>query len=475
MRVLLPLGLVAGLVLAGCIEQAPLEAANVQAPGATTLDPARVVAHALDELVELPEGWADVQVRLATTGENGAEPTLGVTSDGTLFTTSGGTRIARSVDHGHTWQILETGDPLMRPKTNLDPWIWVDPLTDRVFHAPLYVVCTWLAWSDDKGDSWETNPLAGCGVPAHDHQKLTTGPPAPGVKTDGYANVVYYSYNSFRGEGTWITTSLDGGKTFGLGQVVHPDDPCQGGVAGPVAVGPNGTAYSPKPTCEGISLAVSKDSGQTWSGPTLVTDAGMDRMLASMTDAAVDAAGNAYAVWVGEDGGVYLTSTTDEGASWSKPKRVSPPGVNATIFPTVAAGEAGRVVVGYLGTRADASGWPTRSGQDAAPTARWHLYLSFADDAAAETPTFVSIQATPDDDPVQIGCIWQSGGSSACRNMADFFDLVERDGRAYLVFADGCKKCVSPDRSRGSEVTVAIVERGPSLRGDVALVPLPGL
>lgn len=471
MRVLL-LGLVTALLLAGCLQQPDLGAASVDPP--VSPEASRLVAHTAEALVPLPASVPLPEVRFSPVGSRGAEPSLGVLSDGTLFTTASGARIARSTDHGRSWEIMETGDALMRPKTNLDPWLWVDPLTDRVYNAPLYVACTWLAWSDDAGGSWEANPLAGCGVPAHDHQKVTTGVPAEGVTTDGYPNVVYYSYNSFRREGTIVTTSLDGGKTWGLGTtVVHPPSDCHGGVAGPVAVGPTGVAYSPKPMCEGISLAVSHDSGQTWSEPTVLTDAGMDQALASMTDAAVDAAGNAYATWVGKDGRVYYAVTTDEGETWSKPRAVSPPAVQASAFPVVSAGDAGRVAFGYLGTTDDASKWPSRSAQDAGDKAAWHLYLTFLENGTAEAPTFVTLQATPDDDPVQVGCIWQSGGANDCRNLADFMDMVERDGRLYLVFADGCDKCKSASDSRGDDVTVVILETGPSLRAGVALQPLP--
>ena len=469
---LLVLALAAALALAGCLQQPTLDAATVDPPAAPDLM-GRVVAHNATVLLPLPAAVPKLEVRIATTGERGAEPTLGVLSDGTIFTTSGGARITRSADHGRSWDVLESGTPVTRPKVSLDPWLWVDPLTDRVYNAPLYVVCTWATWSDDAGASWDANPLAGCGVPAHDHQKLTTGPAPEGVETDGYPNVVYYSYNSFRREGTVITASYDGGRTWGLGTVAHPPSGCHRGLAGPVAVGPTGVAYSPKPTCEGISIAVSRDGGQSWSEPTVLTGAGMDEALASMTDAAVDAAGNAYVTWVGGDGRVYYAASVDEGETWSEPRAVSPPAIQASVFPVVTAGDAGRVAFGYLGTSANASKWESRSAQDADGKAAWHLHLTFTEDATAESPSFVTVQATPEDDPVQVGCIWQSGGSDPCRNLADFFDMVEQGGRIYLVFADGCDKCTSAGQSRGAEVKVAIVERGPSLRDGVTLAPLP--
>jgi hypothetical protein len=100
-----------------------------------------------------------------------------------------------------------------------------------------------------------SNPIAGCGLPAHDHQKITAGPPAPGVETDGYPNVVYYAYNgAFRGlvgvdgvdttdalDGTWVSTSRDGGQTFLDAVRVFDPSPCKSGINGPVEVGPDGT------------------------------------------------------------------------------------------------------------------------------------------------------------------------------------------------------------------------------------------
>jgi len=48
------------------------------------------------------------------------------------------------------------------------------------------------------------------------------------------------------------------------------------------------------------------------------------------------------------------------------------------------------------------------------------------------------VNATPGD-PVQRGCIWNGGGSNACRNLLDFNDAsVDRSGRVLLAYTDGC-------------------------------------
>ncbi len=454
-------------VFAGCIEgEGDLATADdVESPRITIPG---LVAHDANGSLLPSADWDALRLRVAPTGFNGGEPTIGVTSDGTIFAVGGGADIIRSTDHGRTWDIV--ADPVKGPKRSLDPWIWVDPLTDRVYNAPLYVVCTWAAWTDDKGRTWDFNPLTGCGPPAHDHQKLTTGPPSPGVTTSGYPDVVYYSYNSFREEGTWISTSVDGGKTYTIGQAVHPSD-CHSGVAGGVAVAPDGTAYSPKPSCTGVNVAVSYDSGQTWKVTGRLNQRGVIEDLATNPDIAIDAAGNAYLVYQGGDLRMYMSVSQDRGQTWSEPVVVSPPHVEATTYSVAAAGAPGRVSIGYLGTTSDPATWPEVNPSAAPDDAVWHAWMTFSETALDPNPTFVSNQVTTDSDPAQIGCIWLRGGSVDCRNMLDFIEMVQHDGHTYLVYSDGCNKCSTAADSRARAITTVIVEEGPSLLGGL-LSPL---
>lgn len=484
--ILFAIAIVAALVAAGCIQPAtdgeltPSSTANV--PAGKVADVAGTVAHTVTgDVVELPPHARDLTVRIADTGLSGAEPTLGVTSDGTIWTNPYEVRgLVKSTDHGRTWE--EVGSTVHDPKVNFDPWMWVDPTTDRVFNAPLYVACTHMAWTDDGGESWESNPVGGCGLPAHDHQKLTSGPPAPGVDTVGYPNVLYYAYNgAFRGfvgpetlDGTWVTTSLDGGHTWTPGEKVFEPSECKSGINGPVAVGPDGTAYVAHGTCQGTKVAVSLDSGQSWEVVHHFTDIGMYRGLAINPDIAVDSEGNAYLLTPGGDGQLYLTVGRNKGQVWSDPVRVTPPHVNFTVFSVVTAGEPGRVSIGYLGTSADASTWERPEPSYASDDTVWHTYLATTTNALDPEPTFVSTQVTPDDDPTQRGCVWLWGGGNDCRNLLDFIDMVEHDGRPYLVYADGCDACTSADESRESITKVAILERGPSLL-DGTLQPLVDL
>ncbi len=463
-----------GLVTAGCIgdDTDPDEQLDEQTVDEAPGDVNRLVAHTGDGIVPVPEEVEDLVVRVADTGYSGAEPTLGVLSDGTIVTnpSNAANNLILSEDHGQTW--TEVGDPVTNPKINLDPWMWVDPITDRIYNGPLYVVCSWVSWSDDRGESWTANPVAGCGPPAHDHQKITTGPPADGVTTLGYPNVVYYSYNSFRGEGTWITRSLDGGHTFDVGQSVHPADDCRGGVAGPVHVGPDGTAYSAKATCQGTRVMVSHDSGMSWEEG-IHTDNGMYDGLAINPDVGTDNRGNAYLASPGEDGRLYMTMGGEQGTAWGTPIPVSPPDVNFTQFSVVTAGEPGHVAFAYLGTRDNVSAWEEPNPSNARDEAVWHLFITTTTTAMDTEPVFVTRQVTPEEDPVQRGCIWLNGGGNECRNLLDFIDMVEHEGRPYITYSDGCDACSSADTSRERDHKIAILEEGPGLLGGV-LEPLIG-
>jgi len=477
-RPALPL-LALALLVAGC----------VSAPQALTIDPGAapgpsasngfLQAHDAAGAMAVPSVWNSLQVRLAPTGFPTGEPTLGVAKDGTIFTFDfeGSLTdmvpgyLARSRDHGATWE--RVGDPILSPRNTFDPWIWLDPATDRIYNTHLQIACTWLAWSDDLGATWQANPLGGCGLPAHDHQKVTGGPPPAGTPTLGYPSVLYYAYNSFLVTGTpvrlgtVVTTSLDGGRTWTPGSVAHASD-CHVGVTGPIAVAPDGTAYMAKASCRSLDLVMSRDAGLTWSLARSFDEHGIQPALATDPDIAVDADGTAYVVWPGEDGLLYLS--VGSGTTWSDPVRVTPPDVTASVYSVVAAGEPGKVAVAYLGTTSDTSKWKSKDPSDATEDAVWHAYMTFSEDAKATDPVFVTKRLTPDDDPVQVGCIWLRGGSSDCRNLFDFIDLVERDGRAYLVYTDGCQKCRKAADSHRGDAVVAIVEAGPGLR-DAALQP----
>ncbi len=376
------------------------------------------------------------------TGVQGAEPTMGITSQGNLFVATFET-VQRSQDKGATWEqvydfALE-GAPV-DPFFNADPMLWVDPITDIVYDAPMYpaLACSSIIMSSDEGESWTERHGACPVIQPFDRQTLSSGPPgpdAPPVAGAAHPTVLYLCYNQLAS--TSCLMSYDGGLTWPANQPVWDSvtappgsEDCAGQNGHPMAA-PDGTMVVPKSWfCEGLFLAVSTDSGLTWevrTGPQVGGDT-LSPEIAFTPD------GTMYALWQGDDHRTYLARTTDVGQSWDGPWVVNPPGVGSTVFAAMAAGDDGRIAMGFLGTE-DSTDYPP----DVNETARWHLHVVTSEDAGSAEPTFTSYQVTPDEDPVQVGPIWIGGGGDPSRNLLDFIDgAMHPDGTFVVSYTEGC-------------------------------------
>ncbi len=155
-----------------------------------------------------------LEVQAHSIERDAAEPTIGIDEDGVAFMAAGAfdalanlgvpralarTEIKRSTDGGKTWESVQTTTPAdltTVPPTTLDPYVYVDEDTGRVFTPDLYLACNYLQYSDDKGETWQQSPVA-CGQPGlNDHQTVVTGPPPEGMQSLGiYPNYVYYCFN----------------------------------------------------------------------------------------------------------------------------------------------------------------------------------------------------------------------------------------------------------------------------------------
>ena len=201
------------------------------------------------------------------------------------------------------------------------------------------------------------------------------------------------------------------------------------------------------------------------------------------SEVATDTQSNAYHVWTGADQGIYMSTSVDSGESWAQDSmRISPVEVISTTFPQIDAGDPGRIAVTYLGsenaslldtTDIDGNNW-TGNGHYAPNGVHYHLYITYSLNALDENPTFHTMRVTQD--PVQVGamclnsgdCRSDQGGSN--RNLLDFNDLhIDREGRVYVAFADGCiAECASldaptPADSRASMGGMYYLAKGPSL------------
>lgn len=433
---------------------------------------------------------------LSDVGEEGPEPSVGITSSGCIFFTAL-EKVMRSCDGGGSWDRV---DDVFSQAVSFDPYLWVDPATDRIFNVQMGALThAWVAWSDDDGGTWLGNPYDQGPLPVVDHIKLGSGPwteagyGAAGQGTSTlFESAVYFCYNKL--VGVFCYTSFDGGASFPVGgQVVGLAG--SGGLHGAITSAPDGTVYVP-PRVATPTVYLSKDNGLTWESRTMGQDVGTPDPRKN-SEVGTDSASNAYHVWVGADSGVYMSRSTDSGLTWEQESlRVSPLKVVSSTFPHIDAGDPGRIAVAYLGSTdaaligtPDIDGEPWEGNPHTAPdNATYHLYVSYSLNALDDDPTFTTVRVTSD--PVQAGSICISSGDcrdigGSNRNLLDFNDLhIDRQGRVYVAYADGCtdaggSPCASDPEawlapnSRDARGAVAYLRSGPSLYESVGgLAPI---
>ena len=390
------------------------------------------------------------KAQLLTVGHDALEPTLGVTKEKTLFFAAAGrivgegTAIMKSLDGGRSWEDTSPGvlGRHLHPIT-LDPYIWVDEPTGRLFSIDLTVACSYMSFSDDQGETWTTNPLA-CGRPVNDHQTLFGGPPALSP-TAGYPHVLYYCWNDF-GAGTSCSKSLDGGIGWvSTGQPaflgVDPGNDqgsrfqC-GGFIGHGVVDGDGVVYLPKEHCGRPFLGISRDEGTTWEH-VQVSDLPTEA-FGSDTSVAVDKNGTIYYLFQSmKDRQPYLVFSKDDGKSWSRPKMVGHPDVNEMSLPTLDVGKPGAVALAYVGST---NGPYSRCGLDCTDAdyakTTWNGYIGMSPNVFAKEPVFFSAPANHPSDPIFRG---RCDFSTRCGPILDFIDVeISPDGTPYGSFVDAC-------------------------------------
>lgn len=442
----------------------------------------------------------------------GAEPNIGITSAGSIFVNTFD-QTQRSRDKGLTW---ETAYDYATPGGELtedlfstaDPMLWIDPDTDRVFVSQMQSFgtgfCTYLVWSDDDGESWFERP-ASCGYPYIDHQKIMTAPYGPGMpKPPGavYPNVFYMCTNNLD-LGMWCSESFDGGLTFHAQQQVSPQDTLCANINGhpvawddgTVAVPMGGGLGRPGECLRPPTIYITETNGLGGPALTLYGQATPELMPGWNVrvcapdliqreidpDLTVTPDGTAYMLIRHDDQMHYLLRSTDRFLTCDVFK-VSPPDITLGVFAAITSGADGRIAMTWLGTR-DPQEYGTTPSNATGGTI-WHAFTTVSLDAASDDPTFVHFQATPIEDPVQVGCVWLGGGGGGpqqCRNLLDFIDMVsDAEGRTYAAITDGCTPrtgCAGDVasigfQSRDREVAVLILDRGVGLLGDA---PLPSL
>ncbi|MDQ3627249.1 MAG: hypothetical protein M3419_00185 [Actinomycetota bacterium] len=389
-------------------------------------------------------------------GRESAEPTIGVDGKGRAFYAAatfdgpGGlanTRLLRSTNDGNSWQDV-TAEPAPGQDfpVTLDPYVYVEEDTGRVFDLDLYVGSAFLSFSDDGGRTYETNPAAS-GDFVNDHQTLFAGPLTRQAKELGlrtldpdFPEALYYCFN--RVADSSCGRSLDGGRTFQRsGSVAYPGvEPMEGGafcggLHGHVGTDRSGRVLLPKGHCGRPYISISNDAGLTWERGRVSDRIDMPDNQSSVS---ADAAGNLYYVWYDSKHRLpWLTISRNHGRTWGDPIMIAPPGVREVQWPTVAAGADGRIAISFPGTTERNQGDLTRP---------WDYYVVASVNALTVNPTFVSNIANPATDPVHRGDC-----PGRCGNMLDFLDVIVSP-------ADGVPATPTTPRVQGHSIWATVVD-----------------
>lgn len=238
---------------------------------------------------------------------------------------------------------------------------------------------------------------------------------------------VYIWYRTLQPAVTQVQRSDDGGKTFGpavtagtttqVGPIdVHQSDGVvyAGTSQGTVAVGiPAGVGLPP------ASYTVNQAA----------TDPNGVAHLFFVTKVADDGTPNGTVyVCYSNDTDILLKHSTDKGATWSLPVRVSNVGTDTNVFPWMETGPTpGSVGIVWYGTVGEND-----------DNAEWKVYFAQSFDANANNPTFRVVQVTEPEHVIHAANISEGGLTGANnRNLIDYFQVsFDPQGAAVVAYTD---------------------------------------
>src|SRR4029078_6464049 len=118
--------------------------------------------------------------------------------------------------------------------------------------------------------------------------------------------------------------------------------------------------------------------------------------------------------------------STDHGLTWSTPLMIAPPGVHEVNFPTLIAGDAGRLALTFPGTTA----------RNREPNRAWNSYVVITNGATDANPRFIWTTANDPADPVHRG----DCRPARCAGMYDFLDIIVSpvNGAVWATATDTC-------------------------------------
>jgi hypothetical protein len=349
---------------------------------------------------------------LTLTEIGATEPSLGITKDGSVFYapafTKDGNGILRSKNAGESWETIIPKFSNGSTPGRVQPYLYVDPATDRIFFASNASSATNspaatgfnLTISADAGQTWTYASVA---TETYDWAKIFAGKPVTSTTT-GYPNVVYFSAPApistpipivallgVTPDRQVVYKSIDGGKSWvqATPMSLKPADVpgCEATsewvIYGSGAVGPDGVVYQSLRRCRRVAVAVSTDEAKTWTikeipGATMAPydTTNLAGIVANPNVLptellSVDTAGNVYVSWVDAKGKLEFTVSKDKAATWSPAVVVSAPAVKEVRYSSVAIKEPGTVAIAYYGSsdgvKYDGYIAETKNAFDAAP------------------------------------------------------------------------------------------------------------
>lgn len=418
-------------LLAGCLGE-PATPAATAGPGADLAERPEVALPTFLPPIELG------------TVPLGAEPSVAVGQDGVVYVVTP-LSLWRSEDHARTFAPVGPA-VCMEP---LPPQLPCPPGFEQ--HNPGLVGGgdASLAVAAD-GTVWWAGLGGGHGIPVQSSRDLGESwsevfDAAEGVFGDrewvvvNRTGTVFVSWRGSVGDESLILvrSTSDAGATWTDITPVAED-----GRQGPIATDPTSDwLLLPHTVDGGLYVARSGDGGATWEDAPVAPVNGRPFIFPIAT---FDDAGTAYFVW-SEDPqappvdepvnrwlsipSVFMSVSHDKGASWSEPIMLSTPDVPA-VFPWVAAGAPGRVVVAWY------------EGELSLPSGRtpneWHVTVAMSTTADLAEPAFAT--ARPHPEAVHVGALCTEGLfcslTGGDRSMLDFFEVrILDDGSPVVAYA----------------------------------------
>lgn len=379
--------------------------------------------------------------------DEGREPTIGIphNTDSIFFQAVANTLRIRFDDDGEaTW---ENVTPIIMPPTNLDPMLYADSYTGRVFSGGLLGPCSAMVFSDDDGETWL--PAGNMCTGVHlDHQTIGSGPPSQQLVPFPAQRVYYYCSQLVL---TVCTASYDGGLTWIPPQ--YTQGACSG-LHGHVRVSElTGTAVIGFQSCSGSpGFAYTTDNGLTWLSRLI---AGANSADAYGLDPSIDFSFPSNYMYIGvpDSDGAWVAMSKDEGLTYEKlgaGNGVEPttylnvgqfhePAIIASEFADVRVGDDERAAYAFAGlldkdNDGTNSEYVTLGLNGDCETRQdellWYYYVA----RTYDTGNTWDVQRVSDN-LIQLGMI----SAPPCRNLLDFNDMdLDSEGRLVIGLGDGC-------------------------------------